>query len=88
MRLAAWRKSKGKTQDWLAAELGVTQPYISTIERATDPVMPGKLVLIRLAILTRLQVLPNDFIPLDDLRRQVMADGVGADDAHRKDRAA
>lgn len=87
MRLAEWRKGEAKTQDWLAEQLGVTQPYVSTIERAVDPVMPGKMVLIRIAILTRLKVLPNDFIPLDDLRRQVLADGMSKD-AATKDRAA
>jgi transcriptional regulator with XRE-family HTH domain len=85
MRLAEWRKREGKTQAWLADQLGVTQSYISTIERAVDNIVPGRVHLIRIALLTRLKVLPNDFLPIDDLRRQVMADGTAQD---AKDRAA
>lgn len=87
MRLAEWRKGEGKTQEWLADQLSVTQSYVSTIERAHDNVMPGKLVLIRIAVLTRFKVLPNDFLPLDDLRRQVLKDGA-LKDGGSKDRAA
>lgn len=81
MRLAQWRKKEGKTQLWLAEKLGVSQPLISQFERAIDPVMPSRATLIRIAIVTRLKVLPNDFIPMDDVRRQVMADDANVDRA-------
>lgn len=87
MRLAEWRKGEGKTQVWLADKLGVTQSYVSTIERATDNELPSKLVLIRIAMLTRFKVLPNDFLPLDELRRQALKDGP-LKDGGSKDRAA
>lgn len=81
MRLAEWRKREGKTQAWVAEQLGVTQSYVSTIERAHDNIMPGKVHLIRIALLTRLKVLPNDFLPIDELRQKVMQDGASRDRA-------
>lgn len=53
MRLAAWRREKGLTQEDLARALDCTQPYVSVIERLTDPVIPSVDVMIRIYIVTR-----------------------------------
>ncbi len=67
MKLAAWRKKRGWTQARLAAELGVTQPYVSTMERGVDPQIPGPALMIEVFVLTGGAVQPNDFYDLPDL---------------------
>lgn len=67
MRLAQWRKVKGWTQTQLADELGVSQPYVSDMERASSPSIPGPSVMIEIFILTRGAVQPNDFYDLPAL---------------------
>lgn len=67
MRLVKWRKSRGLTQADLAAKLGVTQPYVSSMERAINPAVPGPPVMIALYELTGGAVQPNDFYDLPDL---------------------
>ncbi len=61
MKLAMWRKSEGWTQDQLGAEIGCSQPYISQIERAIDPIVPSAEVMRSVYIVSRGQVQPNDF---------------------------
>lgn len=64
MRLASWRKQRGWTQMQLAEELGVSQPYVSDMERAANPSIPGPSVMIAIFELSRGAVQPNDFYSL------------------------
>lgn len=64
MRLAEWRKQQGWKQDRLAAELDSSQPFVSEIERAVDPKIPGRNLMVRIWRLTRGAVAPNDFYDL------------------------
>jgi transcriptional regulator with XRE-family HTH domain len=64
MKLAKWRELEGFTQVGLAAELGCSQSYISQIERARDPIVPGPPLMERIYLLTGGQVQPNDFYDL------------------------
>lgn len=73
MKLAAWRKENGRTQEWLAAELGCSQPYISQIERARSPIVPGADLLERIYLVTDGAVEPNDFYPMPLWRRALEA---------------
>ena len=68
MRLVAWRKQKGLTQTQLAERLGVTQPYVSSMERAVDPAIPNPSIMKALFELTDGAVQPNDFYSLPALR--------------------
>jgi transcriptional regulator with XRE-family HTH domain len=68
VRLAVWRKKMGKTQAWLADELGCSQSYISQIERVEHPYVPGVAMMIEIYLLSHGQVQPNDFYVLPDLR--------------------
>lgn len=67
MKLAAWRKAKGWTQDNLAEALGCSQPYVSQIERAADPIIPGPELMRKLYVLSLGEVQPNDFYDLPAL---------------------
>lgn len=58
----------GKTQAWLADELGCSQSYISQIERAENPIVPGAGHVIEIYRLSNGEVQPNDFYELPDLR--------------------
>lgn len=67
MKLALWRKREGRTQEWIAAQLGCSQPYVSQIERATSPIIPGPAVMIEIYRMTMGGVQPNDFYDLPAL---------------------
>ena len=67
MRLAQWRKLKGWTQMQLADELGVSQPYVSDMERASNPSIPGPAVMVEIFVLSKGAVQPNDFYDLPAL---------------------
>lgn len=67
MRLAEWRKQQGWTQDELAARLDCSQPFVSLIERAADPQIPGRDWMIKIYQLTKGAVSPNDFYDLPAL---------------------
>lgn len=67
VKLAAWRRNKGWTQEQLASELGVSQPYISQIERSSDPYVPSRELMVRIYALTGGDVEPNDFYELPSL---------------------
>ena len=69
MRLADWRKSEQKTQEWLAEALEISQPLVSKIE--AGGVMPRFALMVRIILLTRFKVLPNDFFPIDRLRSEM-----------------
>lgn len=73
MRLAEWRKQKGWTQTRLAEQLGVTQPLISTMERARNPAVPGPSLMIEIFVLTHGSVQPNDFYELPALTPEIRA---------------
>lgn len=73
MRLVAWRKKMGWTQTQLAEKLGVTQPYVSSMERAVDPAVPNTSVMARIFELSDGQVQPNDFYALPDLGKREAA---------------
>lgn len=73
MRLVAWRKKMGWTQTQLAEKLGVTQPYVSSMERAVDPAVPNTSVMARIFELSEGQVEPNDFYSLPTLGAQKAA---------------
>lgn len=79
MRLADWRKDEGLTQGEVAELTRVTQPTISAIEREEGNLVPGFRLMIRIMLLTRFKVLPNDFYPIERLR---------AEAEERHDRAA
>jgi transcriptional regulator with XRE-family HTH domain len=66
VKLAVWRKEQKMTQAAMAAALGVSQPYISQIERAHNAMMPGKDVLVKIYELTGGKVEPNDFVDLPE----------------------
>lgn len=68
MKLAAWRKRKGWTQAHLAESLGCSQSYVSQIERAVDPIVPGKELLAKLYELSGGAVQPNDFYDLPKIQ--------------------
>lgn len=68
VKLAAWRKIKGWTQEQLAEQLGVSQPYVSLMERAREPNIPGPGVMIEIYSLSDGMVQPNDFYDLPKLR--------------------
>ena len=67
MRLAQWRKGRGWTQAELARRLGVTQPAVSTFERARNPAIPGVAVMIEIFVMSGGAVQPNDFYDLPDI---------------------
>ena len=54
----------GKTQGELAELLGCSQPYISQIERAIEPIIPGPALMISIFDVTGGAVQPNDFYTL------------------------
>jgi transcriptional regulator with XRE-family HTH domain len=64
VRLAEWRKQQGWTQDELAGQLDCSQSFVSLIERATDPQIPGRDWMVKIYQLTRGAVAPNDFYEL------------------------
>lgn len=61
MKLSQWRQINHRTQAWVAEQIGVSQSFISLIERAQDPQTPNADVMRALYILTHGQVQPNDF---------------------------
>lgn len=73
MRLAEWRKWKGLSQEQLAAELGVTQPTISLLERWPDNSVPGAELMLRIYRLTHGAVAPNDFYNLPELEQLTLS---------------
>lgn len=64
MKLAVWRKKMGWTQGRLALALDCSQPYVSQIERASDPIVPGAVLMARVFEVTDGAVQPNDFYDL------------------------
>lgn len=67
MKLAVWRRNQGMRQAALADLLGCSQSYVSQIERATDPIVPGPAIMIAIFELTGGAVQPNDFYSLPAL---------------------
>lgn len=67
VRLVEWRKEKGWTQDELADALDCSQPFVSLIERRSNPQIPGRDQMIRIHRLTKGAVSPNDFYDLPPL---------------------
>lgn len=55
------------TQAQLADALGCSQSYVSQMERAADPVIPGPSIIIELFMMSAGLVQPNDFYDLPDL---------------------
>lgn len=70
VKLAKWRKMQGMTQSALANALGCTQPYVSQIERAQNPMVPKHELMARIFDLTNGQVGPTDFYDLPNLSRK------------------
>lgn len=73
MKLAVWRKRENRTQEWLATALGCSQPYISQIERAVAPIIPGPELLEKIFLVTDGAVEPNDFYDVPRWRRALSA---------------
>lgn len=71
--MASWRKKEGMTQAELADVLGCSQSYVSQMERANDPIIPGPGIMIALYTLTFGEVQPNDFYELPDLAQKAQA---------------
>ena len=67
VKLAKWRKLRGMTQAQLGAAIECSQPYVSQMERANDPIVPGGDLMARIYSLTDGQVQPNDFYELPRL---------------------
>lgn len=67
MKLAAWRKKKELRQAELALRLGCSQPYVSQIERAVNPIIPGADLMSRIFEVTDGEVEPNDFYELPNI---------------------
>lgn len=55
------------TQSQLADALGCSQSYVSQMERANDPMIPGPPIMIELYLLSAGMVQPNDFYELPPL---------------------
>lgn len=70
MKLVAWRRQESMTQADLADRLGCSQSYVSQMERAVDPIIPGPAIMIALYELSEGAVQPNDFYDLPDLRQR------------------
>lgn len=70
MKLAAWRAQENKTQEWVAEQLGVSQPYISNIERSRSPLIPGSSVIVRAYVMSDGAIMPNDWFDLPELPRE------------------
>jgi transcriptional regulator with XRE-family HTH domain len=98
VRLAEWRKQQGWKQEELASALGCTQPFISEIERATAPKIPGRCWMLKIWQLTRGAVAPNDFydlppigqleLPIEDGAEPGLFDAAQADGEHQLQAAA
>lgn len=73
MKLAEWRKRERKSQVELASDLGCSQPFISQIERARTPIVPGPEIMERIFALTGGDVEPNDFYDVPRWRRALSA---------------
>ena len=70
MKLAAWRIGKDKTQEWVADQLGVSQPHVSKMEQARNPAVPGAKVIIKAYIMSDGEITPNDWFDLPKLPRE------------------
>lgn len=64
---------KGLTQGDVAQAIGVSQPYISQIERTSRPIIPGPDVMEALFKLSEGLVEPNDFYAVPRWRRMLDA---------------
>jgi transcriptional regulator with XRE-family HTH domain len=71
--LAEWRKQKGWTQLQLAQALGCAQPYVSLMERAVNPSVPGAALMVEIFDLTEGAVQPNDFYALPEIAQKMDA---------------
>lgn len=69
MKLVTWRRQEGMTQAELAEKLGCSQSYVSQMERAADPIIPGPAIMIALFELSSGKVDPNSFYDLPSLVR-------------------
>lgn len=67
MKLTAWRRKQGMTQAELADHLGCSQSYVSQMERAVEPIIPGPAIMIALFEMSCGDVQPNDFYELPRL---------------------
>lgn len=72
VRLAKWREGK-MTQGQLADALGCSQPFISLIERRTDPQIPSREWMLKIWKLTKGLVGPNDFYDLPPIGQTELA---------------
>lgn len=63
----AWRRREQMTQAELAEELGCSQSYVSQMERAVDPIIPGPAIMIALYELSYGEVDPNSFYDLPEV---------------------
>ncbi|MBT0667011.1 helix-turn-helix transcriptional regulator [Novosphingobium profundi] len=67
MKLAAWRREEEMTQAQLADELGCSQSYVSQMERSSDPMIPGPVIMVQIYVMSCGRVQPNDFYALPQL---------------------
>lgn len=78
MKLSQWRSQKGKTQEWVAERAGVTQSFISLIERAIDPQVPRSDAFLKaIFILSEGAVCPNDFYDIPAWEAEMNERGAG-----------
>ena len=67
VRLAEWRKQIDVTQVDLAERLGCSQSYVCQMERAVNPIIPGREIMVKIYRISGGAVTPNDFYDLPSL---------------------
>lgn len=73
MRLATWRKREGLTQAELAERLGCSQSQVSQMERAANPLVPGRPLMVKIFLESGGDVEPNDFFSLPAIGQGIAA---------------
>lgn len=62
-KLATWLKDKKITQRAFAAEIGMSEPYVSQICADPPAFWPSREVFVRIGEATEGAISPNDFLP-------------------------
>ena len=65
LKLAAWRTRRGKTQQWVAEQIGCTVGAVARYEGGVR--IPDKATMKKIYVLTEGVVTPNDFYELPEI---------------------